>query len=119
MCPPLTTRARRPQRSRPHRLQEVDLELERRERLALVERAGPGHAHRRVRDVARARRRAACPWGWPGARRPSARSCASPSPDGGEGEAEQGGDGRRRRLAAQDHPGALEHGGHDGPSRGP
>src|SRR5262245_48706455 len=40
------------QRPRPHWLQEVDLELERGERLALAQRAGPGHAHGGIGDVA-------------------------------------------------------------------
>src|SRR5262245_11480820 len=44
--------ARRREPPRAHRLQEVDLELERRERLPLVEAGRIGDAHRRVRDVA-------------------------------------------------------------------
>src|SRR5439155_3371261 len=49
--PALHDAARGRELPRPHGSYEIDLQLERRERLARVERRRPGHPHRRVGDV--------------------------------------------------------------------
>src|SRR5213078_792499 len=99
------------ERAGPDGLQEVDLELEGGERLTLVEGRGPRHAHRRVRDVAedaameRAHRiRVALPrleldHGVTGL-------------DGGQLEADERGDRRRRKLATLYLAYEVEHRGH-------
>src|SRR5713226_7957606 len=97
--------------SRPDGLEEVDLELERRERLALVERGRPGHPHRRVRDVAedaaveRAHRVRV-------ALRRLERDDRPARLDGDERESDERGDGRRRQLSALHHADRVEHPGH-------
>src|SRR6185295_1277292 len=99
------------QRARPHRFQEVDLELERGERLALVKRAGQGRAHGGVGDVTQhAAVHRAHRVGQALVDLQLDRGLAVAH--GREGEAQERGNGRRGLFPAQHHPGVLEHRGH-------
>src|SRR5438876_3251323 len=96
------------QLARPHGLREIDLELERRERLALAEKGRVGHAHGGVGDVGqhaavqRAHRVGVALGGLELDQRAAGL-------DGGEAEADERRDPWRRRLAARQLLDQVEH----------